>query len=184
MMSEKSTTVYRFVSRAIRSKKKIWVCTHARDRRWKNGRMTHSKLSLKSLGIALHRYKDSRSLWDNLPEGIELLIIEEGQFFDMDLPLYIEKILNRGISVVVAGLDLTSEGFPFGSMGHILCLADTVVKLTAICPCGKEATRSLHRTGKSGEVEIGGEETYTPACVACWRNKGQNWNERPDRTPV
>lgn len=146
--------------------------------------MTHSKLSLRSLGVTLRRYKDSRSLWENVPKDIELLIIEEAQFFDMDLPLYIGKILELGISVVVAGLDLTSEGFPFGSMGHLLCLADTVMKLTAICPCGKEATRSLHRKGKSGEVEIGGDEMYTPACVSCWRNKGQNWNEKPERSSI
>jgi thymidine kinase len=65
-------------------------------------------------------------------------------------------------------LDLTSEGEPFDPMPKILALADRVEKLTAICACGEEATRSYHRGGKTAAVEVGGADEYEARCYACW----------------
>jgi thymidine kinase len=167
--AEKSTTLYRLVSRALRSKKTVDVCVPKMDTRSNGQVVTHSGLSLATLGVIPRVVESSREMYEGLPYILpDLLVIEEGQFFDIDLPLWLEK-LPEWVYVVVAGLDLTSEGYPFGSMGHLLCLADRVEKLTAICVCGAEATRSACMVEKVGDVLVGGGEAYVPMCLKCWR---------------
>jgi thymidine kinase len=175
MYAGKSTAIYRYVSRAQRSKKNVDVCVPTIDNRSKGQVVTHCGQSLATLNIKPRVVGSSRELYEGIPQGTNLVVIEEAQFFDIDLPLYVSKVLASGLSVVAAGLDLTSEGFPFGPMGHLLCLADEVIKLTAICPCGAEATRTLCLVEKTGAVVVGGSDKYRAACVRCWRNKGQEW---------
>ena len=175
--SEKSTTLYRLVSRALRAKKRVDVVVPAMDTRIKGQVITHSGLTLATLGITPRAVNSSREMYEGIQEPLpDLLVIEEGQFFDIDLPLWIEKIPPK-VYVVVAGLDLTSDGHPFGPMGHLLCLADKPEKLTAICQCGAEATRSTCLVGKATEVLFGGEDKYAPMCLMCWRDYRANPNK-------
>lgn len=167
--AEKSTTLYRLVSRALRSKKRVDVCVPKMDTRSNGQVITHSGLTLSSLGVTPRVVENSREVVEGLPTPApDLLVVEEGQFFDIDLPLWLEK-LPEGMHIVVAGLDLTSEGYPFGPMGHLLCIAEKTEKLTAICVCGAEATRSTCVVKKQGEVLVGGGEAYIPMCLKCWR---------------
>lgn len=171
--SEKSTTLYRLVSRALRSKKTVDVCVPKLDTRSNGQVVTHSGLSLATLEVIPRVVEDSRGVWEGLPNPLpDLLVIEEGQFFDIDLPLWLEKI-PEWVYIVVAGLDLTSEGYPFGPMGHLLCLADKPEKLTAICVCGAEATRSACLVEKHADVLVGGGEAYIPMCKKCWQKHRQ-----------
>lgn len=167
--AEKSTTLYRFVSRALRSKKRVEVVVPSIDTRSNGQVITHSGLSLANLGVTPRVVSSSRELYEGLPRPFpDLLVVEEAQFFDLDLPLWLE-FLPDTTYVVVAGLDLTSDGHPFGSMGHLLCIADKTEKLTAICECGAEATRSTCKVEKTGDVLVGGAEEYVPMCRKCWR---------------
>ena len=171
--AEKSTTLYRLVSRALRSKKRVDVCVPKMDTRINGQVITHNGLSLATLGVIPRAVDTSREMFEGIPDPLpDLLVIEEGQFFDIDLPLWLEKI-PESVYVVVAGLDLTSEGYPFGPMGHLLCLADKAEKLTAICVCGAEATRSACMVEKNGDVLVGGGEAYVPMCQKCWREHRQ-----------
>lgn len=113
---------------------------------------------------------------------------DEAQFMDPDLIDFLEAEANRGIRVIVAGLDLDSEGQPFGPMPELLARADKVTKLTAVCvcgttktrsgrgkwewvgSCGKPATRSFRLPDQdSGEqVQVGSAGMYEARCRACW----------------
>jgi thymidine kinase len=169
MFSEKSTTLHRYVSRALRAKKRVDVVVPTVDTRSKGQVVTHSGLTLESLGVAPRTAASSADLYRAMPlPAPDLMVIEEAQFFDIDLPMWVGKLVEQGIHVVAAGLDLTSEGGPFGPMGHLMCLADRVEKLTAICACGAEATRTKCRVKKDGDVLVGGGGEYVPACLACW----------------
>lgn len=172
MFAEKSTTLYRHVSRAIRSKKRVDVVVPAMDTRSKGQIVTHSGLTLETLGVTPRVAVSSTHLVRSLPTPApDLVVVEEAQFFDLDLPACLVKLVERGIHVVAAGLDLTSEGAPFGPMGHLMCLADRVEKLTAICACGAEATRTMCRVRKDGAVLVGGGGEYVPACLPCWAKR-------------
>ncbi len=169
MFAEKSTTLHRYVSRALRAKKRVDVVVPVIDTRSKGQVVTHSGLTLETLGVTPRTAVSSAHLIRGLPDPPpDLLVIEEAQFFDLDLPMWVGKIVERGVRVVAAGLDLTSEGGPFGPMGHLMCLADRVEKLTAICACGAEATRTMCRVKKDGAVLVGGGGEYVPVCLACW----------------
>lgn len=172
MYAEKSTTLHRYVSRALRSKKRVDVVIPVVDTRSKGQVVTHSGLTLETFGVTPRTVVSSAHLYRSMPNPApDLMVIEEAQFFDIDLPLWVGKLVEQGIHVVAAGLDLTSEGGPFGPMGHLMCLADRVEKLTAICACGAEATRTMCRVRKDGDVLVGGAGEYAPVCLPCWMKR-------------
>ena len=98
-----------------------------------------------------------------------LIAIDEAQFFGSDLPNVCLTLLDKGIDVVVAGLDKDSRGEPFGVMPTLLALAHQVVKLSAVCVvCGEDA-QYTHRIGNDArQVLVGGKESYDARCRQCW----------------
>ena len=79
-----------------------------------------------------------------------------------------ERLANRGVRVIVAGLDLDSNANPFGPIPHLAVLAEEVIKLHAVCVvCGDEASRSFHLGHKEHQVEVGATQ-YEARCRACW----------------
>ena len=111
----------------------------------------------------------------------EVIGLDEVQFMDEHIIGVLEEQANMGRRVIVAGLDLDSEGHPFGPMARLLAVADTVDKLTAVCvahdeeldgPCGKAATRSYRLPERdSGEqVQVGSAGVYEARCRVCWAN--------------
>ena len=107
---------------------------------------------------------------------------DEVQFMDSEVIDFLESEANKGRRVIVAGLDLDSDGTPFGPMAELLARADKVTKLTAVCvarrgsdtPCGKPATRSFRLPSQdTGEqVQVGSAGMYEARCRVCWA-KGQ-----------
>src|SRR6185436_12001062 len=86
---------------------------------------------------------DSAALEALLEPGVEVVAIEEVQFFDEGVVALCERLADRGVSVIAAGLDQDFRGQPFGFMPRLLALADNVLKLHAICKkCGREASRT------------------------------------------
>lgn len=102
-------------------------------------------------------------------EGIDALFIDEAQFFP-NIGNAIDAYLEMGIDVVAVGLDMDSNGKPFGSMPVLLAKANRVVKLSANCSvCGDTATRTYRKPGVAkDQVLIGGAETYEPRCLEHW----------------
>lgn len=111
----------------------------------------------------------------------QVIGVDEVQFLDDEIVDVLESEANRGRRVIVAGLDLDSDGHPFGPMARLLAVADKVTKLTAVCvaevspdgepqTCGKPATRSYrlpdHASGE--QVQVGSAGVYEARCRVCW----------------
>ncbi len=102
-------------------------------------------------------------------EDVEVVGIDEAQFFDMELTRICEKMALDGIRVIVAGLDLDFRGIPFGPMPNLLAVAEYVTKVHAICPhCGNLATHSYRLTMAQETVFVGEKDHYEPRCRTCY----------------
>ena len=97
--------------------------------------------------------------------------IDEAQFFDDDLVDVAQKLANRGIRVIIAGLDMDFRGQPFGPMPKLLSVAEFVTKLHAVCmTCGETASRSQRlqsATSSTSQVLVGAKEYYEARCRFC-----------------
>ena len=104
--------------------------------------------------------------------GIDVIGIDEAQFFDDGLPKICNRLANQGIRVIVAGLDMDYKGNPFGPMPALCAIADDVTKVHAICvECGQLAVYS-HRLVKNEKLVLLGEkEEYQPLCRNCYLSK-------------
>ncbi len=95
--------------------------------------------------------------------------IDEAQFFDNTLPDVCRQLSVWGVRVIVAGLDMDSEGAPFGSMGTMLAIADKVTKVHAVCMiCGANATHTLYHGGAKQDQVLVGAHEYSARCRICW----------------
>lgn len=107
-----------------------------------------------------------------LAEGVDVVGIDEAQFFDDEIVHVCEVLALRGVRVIVAGLDMDYLGKPFGQMPYLLSIADYITKLHAICmKCGNIANISYRKTEQEGQVLIGEKETYEPRCRHCANEK-------------
>ena len=101
--------------------------------------------------------------------GVNVVGIDEAQFFDMELTEVCEKLALRGIRVIVAGLDMDYRGVPFGPMPNLLAVAEYITKVHAIClHCGNLATHSYRKVSNNERVMLGEKDTYEPRCRACY----------------
>ena len=103
--------------------------------------------------------------------GEKVVAVDEAQFFDQGIVEVCNKLANKGVRIILAGLDMDYKGIPFGPMPALLSIAEYVTKVHAICvSCGNLAQFS-HRTVKdSGQVLVGAVEKYKPLCRSCYNN--------------
>ncbi len=102
-------------------------------------------------------------------EDVDVVGIDEGQFFDMQLIEVCEKLAQRGTRVIVAGLDMDYRGKPFGPMPNLLAIADYITKVHAICvQCGNIATHSYRKVKNDAQVLLGEKNEYEPRCRTCF----------------
>lgn len=103
-----------------------------------------------------------------LAQDVDVVGIDEAQFFDAEIGNVCEQLALRGIRVIVAGLDMDYTGKPFGQMPNLLAMADYISKLHAICViCGNIANISYRKTAANGQVLIGEKDIYEPRCRTC-----------------
>jgi thymidine kinase len=103
-----------------------------------------------------------------MTEGVDVVGIDEAQFFDEEIMHVCEVLATKGIRVIVAGLDMDYLGKPFGSMPNLLAIADYITKLHAICVrCGHIANISYRKTSQEGQVLLGEKDIYEPRCRKC-----------------
>lgn len=104
-----------------------------------------------------------------LAEGVNVVGIDEAQFFDMDLPENCQKLALRGVRVIVAGLDMDFRGKPFGPLPNMLAVAEYITKVHAICQhCGNLATHSYRLSTEADTVVLGEKDTYEARCRTCY----------------
>ncbi len=103
-----------------------------------------------------------------LAEGVDVVGIDEAQFFDPQVADVCEQLAQKGIRVIVAGLDMDYLGNPFGQMPNLLAKADYITKLHAICmKCGNIANISYRKVATEGQVLLGEKDIYEPRCRIC-----------------
>jgi thymidine kinase len=103
-----------------------------------------------------------------LAQGVDVVGIDEAQFFDDQITTVCEKLALSGIRVIVAGLDMDYKGRPFGPMPALLSIADYITKLHAICVrCGNIANVSFRKVKTDGQVLVGEKNLYEPRCRVC-----------------
>lgn len=105
----------------------------------------------------------------NLVEGIDVVGIDEAQFFDLSLVEVCQQLALKDIRVIIAGLDMDYRGVPFGPMPHLLAVAEYITKVHAICVhCGNLATHSYRLGENESVVLLGEKESYEPRCRNCY----------------
>ncbi|MBS1744230.1 MAG: thymidine kinase [Bacteroidetes bacterium] len=103
-----------------------------------------------------------------LANDVDVVGIDEAQFFDAGIKDVCEQLALRGIRVIVAGLDMDYLGNPFGQMPNLLSIADYITKLHAICVvCGNIANISYRKVTGGGQVLLGEKDIYEPRCRHC-----------------
>ncbi len=105
-----------------------------------------------------------------LTNEVDVVGIDEAQFFDDQLPDVCDQLALRGIRVIVAGLDMDYLGKPFGQMPFLLAKADYITKLHAICvKCGNIANYSYRKSERTGQLLLGEKDSYEPRCRYCYQ---------------
>jgi len=103
---------------------------------------------------------------------VDVVGIDEAQFFDEQLPDVCDQLALKGTRVIVAGLDMDFKGRPFGQMPQLLARADFITKLHAICVrCGNIATYSYRRHSDGAQLMLGEKDLYEPRCRHCYNLK-------------
>ena len=98
-----------------------------------------------------------------LAQDVDVVGIDEAQFFDPEIANVCETLALRGVRVIVAGLDMDYQGNPFGQMPNLLAKADYISKLHAICVrCGNIANISYRKVPATGQVLLGEKDIYEP----------------------
>jgi len=104
-----------------------------------------------------------------LANEVDVLGIDEAQFFDEGLVDVCNELANSGVRVVVAGLDMDFSGKPFGPIPKLMATAEHVTKIHAIClRCGNLAHYSHRKTASKKQVLLGEKDEYEPLCRECF----------------
>jgi thymidine kinase len=99
----------------------------------------------------------------------QVIGIDEAQFFDDKLPEVCNALANKGIRVIVAGLDMDFKGRPFGPMPVLMAIAESVTKVHAVCViCGNPALFSYRKVPGKNKIMLGEMESYEPRCRICY----------------
>ena len=107
-----------------------------------------------------------------LSKNVDVVGIDEAQFFDDSITEVCEHLALQGIRVIVAGLDMDFSGKPFGPMPALLAIADYITKLHAICVrCGNIANISYRKSADKDQILIGELDAYEPRCRNCYHLK-------------
>ena len=107
-----------------------------------------------------------------LAQDVDVVGIDEAQFFDAEIGNVCKHLAMKGIRVIVAGLDMDYLGNPFGQMPGLLAKADYITKLHAICvKCGNIANISYRKIAQGPQVLLGEKDIYEPRCRICAAEK-------------
>lgn len=149
---------------AVYGKRSVRVFKPAIDDRYAGSKVvTHMGTELEAEGVV--NAQDILALC----EGIQIVGIDEAQFFGPELVGVVDQLARGGKRVIVAGLDLDYTGKSFGPMPDLLALAEFVTKVQAICVvCGNSAARSQRLTQDDALVVVGAEGVYEARCQSHW----------------
>ena len=165
MFSGKSEELIRRLRRAQIARQKVQIFKPALDTRYADDHIvSHSEMRIPSCAV-----KSARELLDGVAPDTEVVGIDEGQFFDAELPMVCDTLADRGKRVIVAGLDKDYLGKPFEPMPQLLAIAEYITKTLAICMvCGNPANHTQRLVASEDRVLLGTQGTYEARCRRCF----------------
>lgn len=164
MFSGKTEELIRRLKRAKIAKLNVEIFKPSIDTRYSDCEVvSHDSNSIHSTPV-----ENSASIL-LLSENVDVVGIDEAQFFDSGIIDVCRKLANKGVRVIVAGLDMDFKGEPFGPMPHLCAIADDVSKVHAIClKCGSLANYSHRLIHEDKQVLLGEKSEYQPLCRECY----------------
>ncbi len=164
MFSGKTEELIRRLRRAEFAKQKVEIFKPAIDTRYSDEEVvSHNSTSIRSTPVT-----SSQNIL-LLTGDVDVVGIDEAQFFDNGIIEVCIKLANQGIRVVVAGLDMDFLGRPFGPMPALFAVAEYVTKVHAVCMhCGDLAQYSFRRSDNESIVVLGEKDIYEPLCRRCY----------------
>jgi len=167
MFSGKTEELIRRLKRAEFAHQSVEIFKPAIDKRYDNENVvSHNENSIRSTPVS-----SSRNIL-LLADGVEVIGIDEAQFFDDGLIEVCHQLANNGARVIIAGLDMDFSGKPFGVMPGLIATAEYVTKVHAICvKCGSLAQFSHRKTTDEQQVMLGEMEMYEPLCRVCFNKE-------------
>ena len=165
MFSGKSEELIRRLRRAQIARQNVQIFKPAIDTRFANDQIvSHSEMRIDSCAV-----KGSRHLLALVTRETEVVGIDEGQFFDQELPAICNTLADQGKRVIVAGLDQDYLGKPFEPMPQLLAIAEYITKTHAICMvCGNPANHTQRLVASDDRVLLGAQGVYEARCRICF----------------
>jgi thymidine kinase len=165
MFSGKSEELIRRLRRAQIARQRVQIFKPKVDNRFSEDHIvSHSEWKIKSQLVT-----QPREILDLLDSRTQVIGIDEGQFFDMDLVYVSNKLADAGKRVIVAGLDQDYRGKPFDPMPQLLAIAEYITKTLAICVrCGAPANRTQRLVENTDLLLVGATDTYEARCRLCF----------------
>jgi thymidine kinase len=169
MFSGKSEELIRRVRRAQIARQAVQIFKPRIDARFAEDHIvSHSEMKMPSEVV-----DTARQLEERVRPETEVVGIDEGQFFDKELVEVASRLADRGVRVLVAGLDQDYMGRPFEPMPQLMAVAEYVTKTLAICMrCGAPANRSQRLVAARDRVVVGGAQQYEARCRHCFQPGG------------
>ena len=165
MFSGKTEELIRRINRVKIAGQKIMVFKPAMEKRYSTDKVvSHDAKKVESVAV----YKANDIL--KFVKDIQVVCIDEAQFFEKTLTKVCDQMANSGKRVIVAGLDMDYSGKPFGPMPELLVTAEYITKLHAICTnCGELAQYSHRLIPEKEKIVLGEKNEYTPLCRKCYK---------------
>ena len=164
MFSGKTEELIRRLKRAQFANQKIAIFKPTIDNRYSDvDVVSHDLHSIKSTPVT------SPVKMLEVDDDVQVVGIDEAQFFDASLVDVVQTLANKGVRVIIAGLDTDYLGKPFGPMPALMAIAEDVQKVHAICvKCGNLANHSHRLSSSTRLVELGEKDIYEPLCRHCY----------------
>ena len=165
MFSGKSEELIRRLRRAQIGRQRVQIFKPCVDNRYGDDHITsHSAMRIPSENVS-----SSRELLERVRPDTQVVGIDEGQFFDQELPAVCNTLADQGKRVIVAGLDQDYLGKPFEPMPQLLAIAEYITKTLAICVvCGEPANHTQRLVQSRERVLVGAQNAYEARCRACF----------------
>ncbi len=165
MFSGKSEELIRRLRRARIARQKVQVFKPKIDTRYSHDHIvSHSEMRHESRTVST-----AAELLAAIEQGTQVVGIDEGQFFDIELVEVVNELARRGLRVIVAGLDQDYTGKPFEPMPQLLAIAEYITKTHAICVrCGQPANYSQRTFESEERVAVGAGGMYEARCRRCF----------------
>ena len=165
MFSGKSEELIRRLRRAQIAKQHVQIFKPALDNRFSEDEIvSHSEMKIPSTNVST-----AKELFEKVRPETEVVGVDEGQFFDAELPAVVSRLADSGKRVIVAGLDTDYLGKPFEPMPQLLAIAEYITKTLAICMvCGNPANHTQRLVPSGDRVLLGASGTYEARCRVCF----------------